>query len=391
VTNDNSSTIQFGKRRQGEPLSQLPSKLVHADNLDFLAGADHLGARHPGGLAVPFERGLKSFSSQFDLLGMLNYSLTGVTPEWPDVHMHVEMEAERDGQRGVDFQFCMFKPHSCRSASDLPGIWNYYPNDGHRVLPWPSFRLILHWERSGKYTMVQCPLFCVLSTSERFAGKYVVYAHTFADESGRIHTFGTFKSGGRSYVGITKQGWSARWKQHLYAASSGSPYRFHQAIRRALEFRSAESHEIVAAGVDFNEAMRIEEELVRKSSLYPKGLNMIPGGFEGIRYLAKHGFKPNPGKISEAWDRRHVLLQNYAKHCDRTGKPNPLAAALWQDNDYAASVICSNPNNFTLEQVREARYLESLGWETAALAERYQCSEERLRRLLGGETYSRVH
>jgi hypothetical protein len=156
---------------------------------------------------------------------------------------------------------------------------------------------------------------------------------------------------------------------------------------RELGEEAISTHQVISCGLSFDEAMDLEEICVSDLSLYPRGLNMIPGGHAGIRYLAKFGFQTT----RKDWENREKLVRQFGAHCGRAGKPNPLAAARWMNGDYAASVICGNPNNFTLEQVREARYLESLGWNELHLAERFDCSVERVQRLLKGETYSRVN
>jgi hypothetical protein len=117
---------------------------------------------------------------------------------------------------------------------------------------------------------------------------------------------------------------------------------------------------------------------------------MIPGGLAGLRYLAKCGFRPHPKNLASSWDRKHIVLEQFARHCSRLGKPNPLAAARWLDASYAASVICSNSNNFSVEQVNEIRYLESLGHPMAEIAKHMQCAERRIAALIAGNTYSRV-
>jgi hypothetical protein len=223
----------------------------------------------------------------------------------------------------------------------------------------------------------EAPLLGILRTDD-LAGTYTVYRHGFGSNEKRL------------YFGITRQGWAARWKQHLCAANNGSPYLFHQAIRTRDQSDASDGdfHRVVACGLSYEDAMNLEEELVAKQSLYPHGLNMIPGGFAGIRYLGQRGFH---GVTPKNWEYRSRLLREFSKYCDRSGKPNPLLAAVWKDDDYAASVICSNPNNFDLERVREARLLSSFDWTPEQIAERFSCKPERVQRLLRGATYARVH
>jgi len=146
-------------------------------------------------------------------------------------------------------------------------------------------------------------------------------------------------------------------------------------------------HQIISIRLSHQEAMATEERLVKEFTLYPNGLNMIPGGFAGIRYLAKLGFTAS----RKHWENRHLVLQNFAAHCERAGKPNPLLAMRWRDDAFAASIICANPNNFDADEVSEIRLLDSLGWLSEQIAARLQCSEDRVCNLLRGETYARVH
>lgn len=223
-------------------------------------------------------------------------------------------------------------------------------------------------------------------------GKHVVYAHWFGQQQDNQldHT------NRLTYVGVTRQGWVARWKQHLSAAMGGSRYLFHKAIRDYQEKKSTGSaaglsglqgHRVLHAGLPFEEAMEAEEAYVGRDTLYPNGLNMIPGGFAGMKYLAKLG---GFAVTNKKWEYRHKVLKNFANHCRVKGIPNPLAAARWRDDEYAAKVILANPRNLKRIQIDEVRYLDSLGWSTVEIADHLAIRHERVCRLLVGKTYSRI-
>lgn len=249
-------------------------------------------------------------------------------------------------------------------------------------------KLIITLQKSSgddvRMPQIAVPLAPLLMRAAPALGLHVVYAHTFTPRDS-IAVAGVGQRSGRSYIGITKRGWAARWGQHRHSASTGSPYRFHEAMRRYSDAISV--HQVLACGLTYERAMALEERLVSDLSLYPNGLNMIPGGFAGYRYLAKFGFQAS----RKGWENREIIIRKFGADCSRLGRPNPLAAARWAQDDYAAAVICGNPNNFGVEEVREARYLESLGWGTSQLASRYGASEDRLTKLLAGQTYSRIH
>ncbi|MES9981682.1 MAG: hypothetical protein ABW107_23470, partial [Candidatus Thiodiazotropha sp. 6PLUC5] len=81
---------------------------------------------------------------------------------------------------------------------------------------------------------------------------------------------------------------------------------FHTSLATAIDKdsiiqRGMGPFEMVRAGVcllselqyinlSYEEAMDVEEKMVERSTLYPKGLNKIPGGFAGTKFLHKMGY-----------------------------------------------------------------------------------------------------
>lgn len=59
----------------------------------------------------------------------------------------------------------------------------------------------------------------------------------------------TNKTNNKVYIGITSKGLSARWKEHLYNAEHGCPFKLHNAIRKyGKENFSIELIDFVIAG-----------------------------------------------------------------------------------------------------------------------------------------------
>jgi hypothetical protein len=221
--------------------------------------------------------------------------------------------------------------------------------------------------------VVSVPLEACLSRAPDLSGTNTVYAHTFTNAD---NFFGVRSEAEPTYVGVTNRGWAVRWQEHVSAARAGSPYRFHEAIRRFG--RNPVFHEIIACGASREEAMRIEEWAVDRFSLHPKGFNMIPGGDAGIAYLANNGVP----RSSIDWEHREKAI--------RIGVANALISALWRDDDYATSVICGNSKNYDLKTVRQIRALAKIGKSPDGIAALIGCSVQRVQKLLKGETYSRV-
>lgn len=353
---------------RGQIVKTAPPLLVHGENLEFLTGLRSFGASR---FTESFEHVLRNWAnSDGDYLALANGTDGWLTA--PSIH--VLLEQSEDG-----------RSYACHSR-------NTETDEMYTLPGGPKCVITIHKNRGvedsvsdkDRLATIAIPLQPLLSTAADIVGRHVVYAHTLTLPNSQKHQ-GAGSKTGLTYIGITRRGWAARWGEHRHGANTNSPYRFHDALRRHPD--AMRTHQVIACGIGFDEAMETEERFVEALSLYPNGLNMIPGGHAGLRYLAQHGFHAD----RKGWEHRERIIRQFGNCCSRAGKPNPLAAARWQDDSYAVSVICANPNNFTLEQVLEARYFESLGWGTSALASRYECSEERVGRLLRGETYSRVH
>lgn len=211
----------------------------------------------------------------------------------------------------------------------------------------------------------------ILRGAPALRGSHCVYQHCFDVETPA------------AYIGVTKQRWFDRYAQHLSSARSGSPYLFHRAIREHGERRSF--HRVITSLLSEDDAMRLEEELVGMFSLYPLGLNMIPGGRAGIRYLHNLGVA-----VGNAAD-RDAAVERLAGEPSRAGRPNPLCAARWEsDPDFNARVICGHSGRLTVEQLRVIRTLARQGISAAEIADRTGDSKRRVAAVLAGKRYARV-
>lgn len=207
----------------------------------------------------------------------------------------------------------------------------------------------------------------------------------FPYRDGETHTLYLHQfSNGMSYVGITSQPWFKRLAQHISEAKHGSPYPFHRTIRNNIE--NFCTHYVVLHGISKNLALKMEEDMVEKLSLYPRGLNAIPGGLAGWRYLGSIlGKMPYSVEERDAMVARVLLMDNI------NGRPNPLCAARWaSDQEYINSVICGREDRFSLDQVRLARLYQSFGKTDKEISDFLYAPIHRVSYLLSGKTYSRV-
>jgi hypothetical protein len=190
-----------------------------------------------------------------------------------------------------------------------------------------------------------------------------------------------FNEPAETYIGITQNRWAERFAQHRYSANSGSPYLFHRKMRSN---EGPMVHRVIASGLSRDAAMAMEESLV-EDTLYPRGLNMIPGGYAGLKYLHSLGLRK-----TTAWD-KDIVVERLPRLETIDGRPNPLCAARWQtDQNFVNKVICGHGARLTVEHVREARLMSDKGLTGFAIAASLCRSEDQIMRLLRGKTYTRV-
>lgn len=236
-------------------------------------------------------------------------------------------------------------------------------------------------DRGGFREVTALPIYLV--TNPEYFGHYHIYRHAFlTDQNGE-------QIANAGYTGVTKRGWRTRWAEHLHAASSGSHYRFHQAIKQWQGIATTTMHQIIGHATTEHLAMAMEERIVARDTLYPLGLNMIPGGNAGLAYLRKIGALGASERVGV--DDAQKLINRFFENTSRKGLPNPLAAANWLDPSYAEKVICSGPDRLKAQQIRNARFFSSLGYDVEDVAERVGARNvEQVQRLLSGSTYSHI-
>jgi hypothetical protein len=138
--------------------------------------------------------------------------------------------------------------------------------------------------------------------------------------------------------------------------------------------------------------MDIEEYLAEKYSLsskHPRGLNMIPGGPEGIAAL--HRLFAAKDKEPVETEEREIVVDQFLRGKSQLSAAKPAIAAKWSDPKYAEAVICGRENSLGTDQVREIRYLAALGGSPEEIREKVGAIDEgQIQRVLAGRTYSRI-
>lgn len=149
-------------------------------------------------------------------------------------------------------------------------------------------RVVLHvlvTETDGVKRSVSLPLQALMVGWGDVAEGHQGYAHSIAFfvEEG-VHVLEQWV-----YIGITSRNWLERMEEHLQEMRSGSNKRFHAAWRTyAGNSRVVLCSELIVLNHSFEGIMGWEEEQVDIHIAAGSSLNMIPGGFKGLRLLHEH-------------------------------------------------------------------------------------------------------
>lgn len=242
---------------------------------------------------------------------------------------------------------------------------------------------------------LELPLRACLKGCGRLRGTHAVYLHVLVGSDDAEYV----------YYGMTGRHWNVRFAEHTVAAATDEPRlfarKFGELIRARADERfgtpgdevklSAVVSSLCAVGLSRDAAMDTEEYLVDKYSLagkHPRGLNMIPGGYEGMRALHRLSLARERQMIDT--DEREAVLADYIRK-NPSHAPRPGMIARWNDPEYAEAVICGREYRLTAPQVREVRYRASSGAPAAEIARAVGAvSIEQIRRVIAGRTYARI-
>ena len=222
------------------------------------------------------------------------------------------------------------------------------------------------------------------------------YVHTIAQNRRRLQGIHGWQ--GRSptdedefyYVGITSRNWLRRLGEHIGEVRRGSRKRFHAAWRESLGMDDVQFvSSLMDINLSFEDAMEWEEIHVDRFAYGTNGLNMIPGGFKGLRHLHEHGII---GRQDISLDERDHAIAEYLRQNPRKGIPNPFLAELWKDDNYYLRVIEARPKTLSAAQVRQIRQLFEDGRTVAEIADQVGALNEiQVKNVIAGRTYRRVH
>lgn len=223
-----------------------------------------------------------------------------------------------------------------------------------------SFNFNHHFLHHQLYVPVQ-----YLLKSWEPIGNYSLYCHIL-DE--------------KPYYGVTKRHWlDDRWEEHVSDARNGKKRLLWQAMQNTSS--NLVCHVLLGTGFTKDEVMPLEEFWVDQWGLYPMGLNLIPGGYAGHRFLAENNLL---GKEFSEKDIETLLLQSETR--SRAAREN------WASDAYAEKVICSGERRLTKLQVQRIRRLCREGLDALAIMPLVQARNYRqVQGVINGKTYKRIN
>lgn len=193
----------------------------------------------------------------------------------------------------------------------------------------------------------------------------------------------------KCYSGITRRNWLKRLEEHLREVRQGDNKLFHLAWRESTKGKEVVYHSYLQlVNLSYEEAMEWEERYVNRHSLFPKGFNMIPGGFEGLRHLYKHRITDH---LNIDLDQRDRAIEEYVRHHPRKGMPNPFMSELWKDDEHYLKVITSRGNTLTPDQVRRIRELAEEDYSIKEITRSVGALNDiQVKNVLAKRTYRRI-
>ncbi|MGJ3702679.1 hypothetical protein [Variovorax sp. AFSI2.2] len=250
--------------------------------------------------------------------------------------------------------------------------------------------------------VISLPLQCVLKHWGDPTKGHMIYEH---DISPMDHAGSELRERFKSarYIGLTSRNWQTRYREHQRDALTGSELLFHTTLASVfpeggIAQAGMGSFEIVRCGLcltseleyvnlTYGEAMQVEEQLVERT-LNPAGLNMIPGGFAGIKLLHKLGFLKRSTATAEE---RNLAATNYVLQKKRISSPAPWISDRWQTDEYYERVVLNRSKTLSREQILSIRQY-GLNWNGApeVIASLSGASARQVRDILRGKYYSRV-
>jgi hypothetical protein len=256
-----------------------------------------------------------------------------------------------------------------------------------RNFPGPAQLHTLFRYENGMTHKTVVPLQYLLKGWGHAGDGYQCYIHSISDN---INSLMNFKdSDSYYYVGITGRNWLLRLEEHIRGMRQGDRRLFYELWREKygkpdVLFTSS----LREINFSYQDAMNWEEMAVDKIANDEWKLNMIPGGFKGLKLLHECRIISN---MNISLEEREKAIAEYFIKNPRRGIPNPFIAELWKDDGYYLKVIEAREKTLSAEQVKNIRELNKSGKSIIQITQEVNALNElQVKNVILGRTYSRI-
>jgi len=192
------------------------------------------------------------------------------------------------------------------------------------------------------------------------------------------------------YCGITKRGWLKRMTEHFRDIKGNSNKKFHKLWRKYQgDGNILLNSELIVLNQSYEAAMAWEEWVVEKYMAKKKSMNMIPGGFAGLRLFSGQNTPLNSVEENSAFLGKPSFI--FFSNPSPQGIKNPMIEKLWKDDKYYARVIGNRENTFSQLEIEKIRKMANEGLNAEHIAKQFGItSMNRVKNILTGKTYRRM-
>jgi len=225
---------------------------------------------------------------------------------------------------------------------------------------------------------------------------YQCYTHVISQNMNQRKDFSDLKEMREAdtdsyyYVGITGRNWLLRLGEHIDEIHRGSERKFHKAWRESMGMTDVLfTSSLRNINLTYEDAMNWEEASVDNIAIDGNSLNMIPGGFKGLKFLHEHRII---NRIDISIEERDRAIAEFVKRHPRKGVPNLFISELWEDDEFYQKVIEAKPKTLTAEQVRKIRELYKHGKTASEIVDAVGALNElQVKNVISGKYYGRIH
>ena len=225
----------------------------------------------------------------------ISIALVGISDKLLKHNVEGKKENPWDLYSGLDFDLVHEAgDQAFKDGRSIRTYVNAYFHFKELSRPKKAHRVVFHLKYNtyaGTEWSISFPVQVVMKGYPLIPDNHFGYSHsiTLLDDKGNP------KDKQHYYIGVTKRNWLKRMGEHFNEIKKGSNKTFHKAWREYAGRNDVLlSSELITLNHTFDQIMKWEEWAVDEQMDAGVSLNMIPGGFKGMKYLHEHRLTSKP-------------------------------------------------------------------------------------------------